>query len=171
METSQPVLLYPSFAENYIRLAAGIQPVEVFHANEAALHSFITNINPEKASFRYAPEKWSVREVVQHLTDTERVFCFRLLWIIRGETSALPPFDENRFANATKQYPLDWQKTLLEWVSVREATRYLLESVDEQVWENQIAIGDYTITARSIGLLLTGHVLHHRTILQERYGC
>lgn len=171
METRSPLLLYPHFAENYIKLVNGLDPLEVFLSHEATLLGFIQSIHPEKATHRYASDKWSVREVIQHLTDTERVFSFRLLWIIRGEKGVLPPFDENKFAIATQQYPNNWHATLQEWESVRKSTHYLLESVHAPLWENQIAIGDYTITARAIGLLLTGHVLHHRNILQERYGC
>jgi hypothetical protein len=112
-----------------------------------------------------------VQEVIQHLTDTERVFTYRLLCIIRGETATLPPFDQDQFVLATRTFPVSWQHTILEWESVRIATGYLLDSIQEHSWENQIGVGDYTINARSIGLILTGHILHHQVILQERYGC
>ena len=164
-------LLYPSFAENYIQLAGGNNPLEVFQQHQPAIHHFIQSIHANKASERYAPEKWSVQEVIQHLTDTERVFSYRLLCIIRGETATLAPFDQDQFVLATRAFPVSWQHTILEWESVRNATGYLLDSIQEQTWESQIGIGDYTINARSIGLLLTGHILHHQIILQERYGC
>jgi len=164
-------LLYPSFAENYIRLAGGNNPLEIFRLHQSAIHQYILSIPAEKATFRYAPEKWSVQEVIQHLTDTERVFTYRLLCIIRGETATLPPFDQDQFVLATRTFPVSWQHTILEWESVRIATGYLLDSIQEHSWENQIGVGDYTINARSIGLILTGHILHHQVILQERYGC
>jgi hypothetical protein len=164
-------LVYPSFAENYIRLAVGNNPLEVFQQHQSAIHPFIHSIPAEKAAFRYAPEKWSVQEVIQHLTDTERVFSYRLLCIIRGETATLAPFDQDQFVLATRTFPASWQHTILEWESVRNATGYLLDCIQEQTWENQIQVGDYTINARSIGLMLTGHILHHKIILQERYVC
>jgi len=164
-------LLYPSFAENYIRLAGVNNPLEIFRQHQSAIHQYILSIPAEKATFRYAPEKWSVQEVIQHLTDTERVFTYRLLCIIRGETATLPPFDQDQFVLATRTFPVSWQQTILEWESVRIATGYLLDSIKELSWENQIGVGDYTINARSIGLILTGHILHHQIILQERYGC
>jgi len=164
-------LLYPSFAENYIRLAGGNNPLEIFRQHQSAIHQYILSIPAEKATFRYAPEKWSVQEVIQHLTDTERVFTYRLLCIIRGETATLLPFDQDQFVLATRTFPVSWQHTILEWESVRIATGYLLDSIQEHSWENQIGVGDYTINARSIGLILTGHILHHQIILQERYEC
>jgi hypothetical protein len=164
-------LLYPSFAENYIRLAGGNNPLEIFRLHQSAIHQYILSIPAEKATFRYAPEKWSVQEVIQHLTDTERVFTYRLLCIIRGETATLPPFDQDQFVLATRTFPVSWQHTILEWESVRIATGYLLDSIQEHSWENQIGVGDYTINARSIGLILTGHILHHQIILQEQYEC
>ena len=171
MQPSNPKLVYPPFAENYIREAAGTDPVAVFQLHQDALLHFFTNIPPAQAHFRYAPEKWTIQQVLQHINDTERVFSYRLLAISRGDAGPLPPFDENQYAEAASHSKQDWDSTLAEWVSIRKSTEFLLTSIDDEIWGKNIQVGDYSISARALGLIITGHPLHHRTILQSRYGC
>lgn len=171
MQSSPSMLVYPPFAENYIREAAGTDPVTVFHLHQDALMEFYTNISPAKSNYRYAPEKWTIQQVLQHINDTERVFSYRLLALCRGDSGPLPPFDENQYASSSAQSKQDWDSTLAEWVSIRKSTEFLITSIDDANWEKTIQVGDYSISARALGLIITGHPLHHRTILQLRYGC
>lgn len=171
MHPAHPNLVYPPFAENYIREAAGLDPVAVFYAHQEALFSFYTNIPPSKAGYRYAPEKWTIQQVLQHINDTERVFGYRLLAVSRGESGPLPPFDENQYATASLQSKQDWQSTVEEWISIRKSTQFLIKSINDAVWEKTIQVGDYFISARALGIIITGHPLHHQSILQNRYGC
>jgi len=171
MQAANPTLVYPLFAENYIREAAGLDPVAVFDLHQDALLQFFTNIPATMANNRYAPEKWTIQQVLQHINDTERVFSYRLLAICRGELGPLPPFDENQYASASAQSKQNWDSTVAEWVSIRKSTQFLITSIDENCWEKIIQVGDYSISARALGLIITGHPLHHRSILQSRYGC
>ncbi|MBU3745428.1 MAG: DinB family protein [Sediminibacterium sp.] len=171
MHPSSPTLIYPPFAENYIREAAGTDPVAVFQLNKEVLFQCFTNIPAEKATYRYAPEKWTIQQVLQHINDTERVFSYRLLAICRGDIGPFPPFDENQYASSSAQSKQDWDATVAEWLSIRKSTEFLVKSIEDEIWEKTLQVGDYSISARALGLIITGHPLHHRTILQNRYGC
>lgn len=171
MPSANPKLIYPPFAENYIREAGGTDPVAVFNLHQDALFQYFTNIPSEQANYRYAPEKWSIQQVLQHINDTERVFSYRLLAICRGDSGPLPPFDENQYATASLQSKQEWHQTIEEWISIRKSTQLLITAINNNIWEEIIQIGNYSISARALGIIITGHPLHHRTILQNRYGC
>ncbi|NDA60463.1 MAG: DinB family protein [Chitinophagia bacterium] len=171
MQSSNPKLTYPPFAENYIREAAGTDPLAVFQFHQDALFQFIISIPAARSNYRYAPDKWTIQQVLQHINDTERVLSYRLLAICRGDVGPLPSFDENQYASASLQSKHEWDSTIEEWVSLRKSTQFLLKSIDHDNWEKVIQVGDYSISARALGLMITGHPLHHRTILQTRYGC
>ncbi|MFN5361704.1 MAG: DinB family protein [Bacteroidota bacterium] len=171
MAAATPQLIYPSFAENYIRLAGSTCPKEAQQLHGTALIQFYSALPAARAHERYAPEKWSMQEVMQHIIDTERIFVYRLLCILRNEKNTLLPFDENAFALAAKTDAVSWEQTMAEWQSSREATSIMLQGIPETGWDKIGQVGDYRISARAIGLLLTGHQLHHRHILIARYGC
>lgn len=164
-------LIYPSFASNYILLAGSNSPAASEEQNGKLLTQFYSGIPASKADYRYAPGKWRIQQVIRHLIDTERIFCYRLLSIIREEQQILPPFDENGYADKSDSVPVSWDQTLTEWVSSRKATADMLRGISEPDWDKVGQVGEYKISARAIGLLLTGHQLHHREILITRYGC
>ena len=164
-------LIYPPFAANYIRLAGSVSAKEAQENHGHELNDFYTSIPASKADHIYAAGKWSVQEVVRHLIDTERIFCYRLLCIIREEKQVLPPFDENIYIENSQAHCVTWQQIQTEWLTSRQSTSIMLQHIPDNNWKKQGQVGDYTICAQSIGLILTGHQLHHRLILQTRYGC
>lgn len=164
-------LIYPSFAANYIQLAGSSSAIEAQQKHGQALIDFYSALPATKSNFRYAAGKWSIQEVLRHLIDTERIFCYRLLSIIRGDHQVLPPFDENMYVEKSQAHSVSWNHIQAEWSSSRQSTGIMLLGVQDNDWSKQGQVGDYTICARSIGLILTGHQLHHKEILQTRYGC
>jgi len=130
----------------------------------------LAGIDEERAGFRYAPEKWSVREVVGHLVDTERVFAFRALWFARADAQALPGFEEDDF-NAAASFD---QRTLDDIASelrtVRAATLSLFRGMSTEELERVGTANDSTFVTRSVPWILAGHELHHRAVLRDRYG-
>lgn len=164
-------LIYPSFAANYIQLAGSISAIEAQEKHGQALIDFYTSLPASKAEHQYANGKWMVQEVLRHLIDTERIFCYRLLSIIREDKSILPPFDENVYVEKSQTHRLSWSQIQAEWLSSRQSTSIMLAGIQDDEWSRQGQVGNYAICAQSIGLILTGHQLHHREILQTRYGC
>jgi hypothetical protein len=171
MTTPIPQLIYPSFATNYIQLTGSSSAIKAQEKHGQLLIDFYSSLPASKAKHQYATGKWSVQEVLRHLIDTERIFCYRLLSIIREDDQVLPPFDENVYVEKSQAHSIPWSQIQAEWLSSRQSTSIMLSGVQDNEWVRQGRVGDYTICAQSIGLILTGHQLHHLEILKTRYGC
>ncbi len=130
-----------------------------------ALHG----ISEEKSLHRYAPGKWSIRELLHHVNDCERVFAFRALWFARGFDSALPGFDENAGAVAAQSDLFPWADRVEEFTTVRRATLSLLRNLPDGAWTRQGIANGNPFSVRALAFIVAGHVEHHLAILRERY--
>ena len=130
----------------------------------------LSPLSTEKAAFRYAPNKWSVTEVVGHLGDVERVFAYRLLRIGRGDDTSLAGFDENTYVPGGAFARRSLPDVLDEWVSVRNATINLVRGMPSEGWTRRGRANDRPVTATALVYIMLGHVEHHLAILGERYG-
>lgn len=126
--------------------------------------------NSAKAGFRYAEDKWSIAELVQHLVDAERVFSYRMLAILRGQTEPLPSFDEESWAPASHANARDFAGLVEEFALVRRATQALVASAPAAAWANRGTMSGNPATARAIAFIIAGHERHHGGILRDRYG-
>jgi DinB superfamily len=124
----------------------------------------------EKETFRYGPGKWSVRELVGHLTDAERVFGFRAFCFSRGEEAALPGFEENQYVAASGYDAVDLVSLIREWTLVREGNLEVLRRLPEEAWSRTGTASGWQISVRALVYAMAGHVRHHREVLRERYG-
>jgi hypothetical protein len=124
----------------------------------------------EKETYRYAPGKWSVRELIGHLTDAERVFGFRAFCFSRGEEAALPGFEENQYVAASGYDAVDLASLVREWVLVREANLEFLRRLPEESWSRTGTASGWAISVRALVYALAGHVRHHREVLRQSYG-
>lgn len=127
------------------------------------------DLSEAEARFRYGPDKWSIKEVLGHLIDTERVFAFRALWFARGETAALPGFDQDEFVRQAEFNRRSLASLLAEFGDVRRSNLDLLSSFLDKDWERSGISNDAKLSVRAIGYILAGHVIHHLEILRERY--
>jgi hypothetical protein len=121
------------------------------------------------AATRYAPGKWSVKEVVCHLADAERVFAYRALSIARGDQTPLPGFDENAWAPQSGADARPIGDLLDEFTAVRAATVRLLRGLDAPAWSRSGTASGKPVTVRALAYIMAGHELHHLSILKERY--
>lgn len=159
----------PEFYHGYINYVAESDLKKAFQKHQADLISTLSQIDSTQWNFRYAPGKWSVKEVVQHVIDAERIFCYRALCIARKEKSSLPGFDENTYANASKADNRTKEDLLEELSIVQKSSAQLFNSFDEeQLNESGIANGK-SIYVKAIGYILIGHALHHQKIILEKY--
>ena len=161
---------FPSYAEAYVR-RVGTDSVSV---NDLVLQrervtAMLAPVSEQEAMFRYGPGKWSVKEVVGHITDTERVFAYRLVTIARGDESPLPGFDENAWVKAAGFDDRSLVDLLTDWVTTRNATLALARSLSPAAWQRRGTANNQPITARALMYLLLGHVEHHSALLQQRY--
>ena len=130
---------------------------------------FLLGISEEKSLHRYAPEKWSIRESVNHVNDTERLFLFRAFWFARGFDSPLPSFDEKVSAGAARADEISWARHIEEFRATRQATLAFFRNLPDDAWMRSGIASDNPFTVRALAFLAAGHTEHHMTILQERY--
>ncbi|HSN67829.1 MAG TPA: DinB family protein [Thermoanaerobaculia bacterium] len=128
------------------------------------------SLGDERALHRYAPDKWSVKEVLTHVADGERVFAYRALCIARGDETPLPAFDEQLYAAASMADHRPLAGILRELRALREATIALLESLDEEALSRRGIANARVVSTRALGWILAGHFAHHMRVLRERYG-
>lgn len=126
-------------------------------------------ITAEKAEFSYAPGKWTIKELVQHLVDAERIFSYRALCFARQERAVLPSFDENAYAANSLANRRPWQTLVDEFVGTRRSTLFLYDSFTPEMLASKGQAGNNILSVEEIGFITIGHFTHHHKILKERY--
>lgn len=160
---------YPDIYSIYIDLMPNTHLIEEL---EISLHDFIRfvqNIPMDKFDFRYSEEKWTIKEIIQHLIDTERILSYRALRIARNDKTVLHGFDQNEYIKNANANTRSIQDLLTELSAVRHSTLYLFKSFkEEQLLNIGNAVG-YDFSVRAIGFIIIGHMKHHQKIFKERY--
>jgi hypothetical protein len=131
--------------------------------------ALLREISDDGSLRRYAPDKWSIRQVVSHLNDTERLFVFRALWFARGFDSPLPSFDQNVAISAAVADERSWESHLDEFRAVRDATVTFFRNLPDDAWGRRGVASGNPFTVRALAYITAGHVTHHVAILRERY--
>jgi hypothetical protein len=129
----------------------------------------LAGISEEQSLLRYAPGKWSIRELWNHVNDTERAFAFRALWFARGFDTPLPGYDQNIAAAGAKANDYAWARHVEEFRAIRRSTVALFNSMPAEAWMRSGIASDNPFTVRSLAYITAGHVAHHLKILTERY--
>lgn len=158
----------------YFKRYIDMVPQGEYHAllkqNTEDMLLFMGNIPAEKHNYRYADGKWSIKEVLLHIMDTERIFAYRVLTAVRGDSeSLLPMMDENKFAANADVSNRTMQDMLEEFSAVRTATLKLFENMTEEQTKLTANTSGFNTSARAIGYMIIGHALHHMNIIRERY--
>lgn len=130
----------------------------------------IAAVSEERGGFRYAEGKWSIREVVGHMIDAERIFSYRLLRIARGDATPLAGFEENDYVRTAGSDARTMASLVGELAVVREATALLYESLPDDAWVRRGIASGAEVSARAIAYIVVGHAMHHLRVLRERYG-
>ena len=131
--------------------------------------ALLRGIDAERSLFRYAPDKWSIREVLNHLNDTERLFAFRAFWFARGFDSPLPSFDQDVAAASAAADERSWISLVEEFAAVRAATVTFFQTLPAEAWTRRGIASGNPFSVRALAFLSAGHVTHHVAILRERY--
>lgn len=153
----------------YIKLVPEQNIVKGLIKQKEELLHFFKGIPVFKHEFAYAADKWTIKDVLLHLIDTERIFAYRVLRIARNDKTELPGFDENYYARAAKANDREFESLLQEYSLVREVTINLFENFDDTILLNIGTASDNTFSVRALGYILLGHELHHKNIIIERY--
>ena len=153
----------------YIKLV-GDDALAALRAQSASTPRMLSGLSEAQAMHRYAPGKWSVKEVVGHILDAERVFAYRALSIARADSTALPGFDENAWVPAGNFDRRPMTDLVGDYQTVRAATVALFASLDEEALVRVGTANDQPFSVRALAHIMAGHELHHVAILRERYG-
>lgn len=153
----------------YIDQAQGDDIVAVLETQLDEPLAFLAGISEEKSLHRYAPEKWSIRQVLNHITDTERVFLFRAFWFARGYDSPLPGFDEKIAADTARADEISWAQHIEEFRATRRSTLTFFRNLPAEGWMRSGVASDNLFTVRALAYIAAGHAAHHVAILRERY--
>ena len=162
---------YDPAAAGYVALAPDItDAVAQLISQRDAVGRRLSVVNATAAGHRYAPGKWSVREVVGHLCDAERIFAYRLLRIARGDETPLAGFDENTYVPAGSFDARELNALIKEWMATRDSTITLVRGLPADAWTRRGVANGKAVTAASLAYIILGHVEHHLGILRDRYG-
>src|SRR5690349_10220783 len=131
--------------------------------------ALLSGLSEEKSLHRYAPEKWSLRELLNHVNDTERVFLFRALWFARGFDTPLPSFDEKVSAATAKADDIPWSRHVEEFRAVRLASLAFFRNLPAEAWTRSGTASGLPFTVNALAYITAGHAAHHVAILRERY--
>ena len=177
---SNPAILTPTVArpessehspyhERYISLVAGNDIVGTLESQRRQTLILLSGRDESEGDFRYAPGKWSVKEVLGHVCDTERIFAYRALRIARGDRTPLAGFEQDDYVRngpfATRQLP----DLIEDYIAVRRATLTLYRNLNEPAWTRRGIVNNNEISVRALAYITAGHELHHRRILEQKY--
>ena len=160
---------YLEYYGKYIALV-GSDAMSALRLQAASTPRLLQSVNDAQALFRYAPGKWSVKEVLGHIMDGERVFGYRALRFAREDRTPLPGFDENTWVPAGDFDRRTLPELVAEYETVRAATLALFGSFDEAVLTRRGPANNAEVSVRALGHIIAGHELHHVSLLRERYG-
>lgn len=153
----------------YINRIASDDIVSVLKTQLEDTLAFLSGISEDKSLDRYAPDKWSMRQLVSHVNDTERVFLFRALWFARGFPDSLPSYDQNVAVEAADADSVSWANHMDEFRSIRLSTHSFFQNLPEAACLRSGVASDNPFTVRALAYIIAGHVAHHTAILKERY--
>jgi uncharacterized protein YciI len=160
---------YPAYAQPYVDLVAGADVLDALAAQQDDAVRLLDSIDEKRAEFAYGAGKWTVKQVVNHVIDAERVFAYRALCIARNDLRPLPGFDENEYAGNAPAATLTLRKLRNEFQAVRSATICLFQNLPEEAWLRRGTANQYEVTVRGLAFQIAGHERHHVKILRERY--
>jgi hypothetical protein len=161
---------FAPFYAAYIARVPETDPLAALEAQPAELLAIADRLDPEEELSRYAPDKWSVREVFGHLIDTERVMGYRAFCIARGETAPLPGFSEKDYVRQANSDERSVKELAHEFAAVRHANLWTIRGWSDDQWSSMGNANGHPVSSRAIAYIMAGHVRHHVAILRERYG-
>jgi len=158
------------YYSRYISLVAEGEIVSTLRNQIGETVSLLKRVPESKGNFTYAPGKWTIKQIVGHLSDAERVFAYRALRIARNDRTPLSGFEQDDFVRFGPFAQVPLAELVDEYASIRESSVALFNQLDAEAWTRRGTANNAAVSVRAIAYILAGHELHHRRILQEKYG-
>ncbi|MFK7951270.1 MAG: DinB family protein [Ekhidna sp.] len=159
----------PEFYQGYLRKAAHNELVPLLLQSGDSLMELLKSINDEKAIYRYEEGKWSIKDLVQHIIDAERVFVYRAMRFARNDKTDLPGFEQDDYVASANADNRTVHQLLTEFVNLRASTIDFFSSLSQEVRERTGPSNNAEMSIEMIGYIISGHLLHHLSIIEERY--
>ena len=160
---------FPPYFEQYANLVPQDDIVAAFQAQQNHIDDFLASIPEEKTETGYAPGKWTLKEMLQHIIDGERIFCYRALCIARNEKESLPGFEEDEYAAHANANRRSWKELINEFRIVRQGTIILFQSFDSEMLSRVGLANNFEVSPGAIGFTIVGHLYHHLNVIESRY--
>jgi len=160
---------YAPYYDRYISLAPGNDILGTLDTQRRQLMLLLSGHDDSEADFRYAPHKWSAKEVLGHVCDTERIFAYRALRISRGDRTPIEGFEQDDYIRNAPFANRPLAELIEDYIAVRRATLTLLRNLDEPAWTRRGIANKNEVSVRAIAYTIAGHEVHHRRILEEKY--
>ena len=160
---------YAPYYGKYITLVGGNDVVAALEDQPRATQALLSGLTDEQGDYRYAPDKWSIKEMLGHIVDAERVFSYRALRFARNDQTPLASFEQDDYVRAGNFPDRRLADLIEEFVAVRRATVWLFRQLSAEAWMRRGIASGNPVSVRAIAYIIAGHELHHRRILQEKY--
>ncbi|WP_076420286.1 DinB family protein [Pontibacter lucknowensis] len=160
---------YDEFFNSYIGNANTDDLLSALAASEEYIVNFMLSLKEQQLNHRYQPGKWSIKEMLVHMADTERIFAYRALCFARNDKKELPGFDENAYAENSKADTRQITSILAEYAAVRQATIELFKGFDDEMLNHTGIASGRRVSVRALGFAILGHEIHHLNIIKQRY--
>lgn len=160
---------YFEYYGRYIEKVPEGDILSILESELAETLDLLDGLTEERANYRYAPGKWSVKEVIGHLIDVERLFSYRALSFARNDPAPLPSMEQEDWAKFNNASQRTLSELLMEFVAARRSSIAMFRSFDDGMWERQGTASGYRFSVRTFPYIIAGHERHHRGVLQERY--
>lgn len=160
---------YAPFYARYIERVRDADILEILAEQSDAIRGLFARVTPERGHYAYAPGKWTLNELLQHVTDSERVFAYRALRIARGDTIALPGFEQDDWVPLSRANERTLATLVDEFVVVRAATVALFRGLPAEAWDRRGTAAGFPVSVRALAFKCAGHALHHEGIVREKY--
>lgn len=160
---------YPEYYERYISLVPDGDIEEILRRQQSETNALLKSVSEETAVRAYAPGKWTLKEVIGHMSDTERVMSYRMLAMARKESAPLQGMDQDLYVSSANFNQLTWAQLQAELGIVRSATLSLLSTIDEEAWIRTGTVWDKSVSTRVFAYIIAGHELHHLKVIRDRY--
>lgn len=161
---------YAPYFKRYLDLVSEDDIVAALHAQLAVTSATLRSVNEERAEYRYAPGKWTIKQVVGHIGDTERILAFRALSISRGETNPLPGFDEDSYVRGADFDSWPFADLVDSLAIVRRANVMMFRHLSPEAWDRRGVANQNPTSVRGLAYTILGHERHHLGVLREKYG-
>ena len=158
-----------SYYFNYIDLITSDEIVPAMESQMDETIRFLEGISEEQSLTSYAPGKWTIRELLNHVNDGERIFLGRAVWFARGFQDPLPSFEQDVAVQAAKANQMPWSELVEEFQTVRLSTLSFFKHLPDEAWSRSGIASDNPMSVRAIAYIIAGHVAHHTQVLKEKY--